>query len=282
MNIKLQKDKIIIEKDLTFDVAQTLECGQIFSFKKLENNKYVVVSDDKLATIICDDNKTIIKTNNVYYFYNFFDFKTDYYQIKNDILSQHPETEKFLKFGDGIRILKQSPYQTIISFIVSANNNIKRIKNILFKISSLFGERFEGTEFYTFPTLKQLSKATVDDFNKIGAGYRSEYLFKTIALLQTEEYKIENLNKLPTLELKQKLLKLMGVGPKVADCILLFGFSRTDVFPVDTWIRKSYYLFENKRTSDENISKYFVNKFKDLSGYAQQYIYNYMLNSNLN
>ena len=282
MNIKLQKDKIIIEKDLTFDVAQTLECGQIFSFKKLENNKYVVVSDDKLATIICDDNKTIIKTNNVYYFYNFFDFKTDYYQIKNDILSQHPETEKFLKFGDGIRILKQSPYQTIISFIVSANNNIKRIKNILFKISSLFGERFEGTEFYTFPTLKQLSKATVDDFNKIGAGYRSEYLFKTIALLQTEEYKIENLNKLPTLELKQKLLKLMGVGPKVADCILLFGFARTDVFPVDTWIRKSYYLFENKRTSDENISKYFVNKFKDLSGYAQQYIYNYMLNSNLN
>lgn len=280
MNINLQKDKIIVENDLTFDVAQTLECGQIFSFKQIEKNKYVVVSDDKLATIIYDDNKTIIKTKNVDYFYKFFDFKTDYYQIKRDILSQHPETEKFLKFGDGIRILKQSPYQTIISFIVSANNNIKRIKSILFKISALFGERFEGTEFYTFPTLKQLSKATIDDFNKLGAGYRSEYLVKTIALLQTEEYKIENLINLPTLVLKQKLLKLMGVGPKVADCILLFGFSRTDVFPVDTWIRKSYYLFENKKTSDDSISKYFVNKFKNLSGYVQQYIYNYMLNCN--
>ena len=280
MNVNLEKNKIIIQNDSTFDIAQTLECGQIFSFKKLSDNRYIVVSDNKLAIIDFDKKQTIINTNNVEYFYKFFDLKTDYYQIKNKILTQNPETEKFLKFGDGIRILKQSPYQTIISFIVSANNNIKRIKNILFKISSLFGEKFEGTEFYTFPTLKQLSKATVDDFNKIGAGYRSQYLVKTIDILQTEEYKIENLNNLSTLELKQKLLKLMGVGPKVADCILLFGFARTDVFPVDTWIRKSYYLFEDKKASDENISKYFVNKFKDLSGYAQQYIYNYMLNCN--
>ena len=186
----------------------------------------------------------------------------------------------FLNFGNGIRILKQSPYQTIISFIVSANNNIKRIKNILFKISSLFGEEIGNTNYYSFPTLKQLSQATVYDFNKLGAGYRSEYLVKSIELLQTEEYSLENLNSLSTTELKQKLLKLMGVGPKVADCILLFGFSRTDVFPVDTWIRKSYYLFETKKTSDDNISKYFVDKFKNLSGYAQQYIYNYMLNNN--
>lgn len=280
MNIKIEEDKILIQNCSEFDIEQTLECGQIFSFKKIKSNTYVVISDDKFATIEYDNSKTIIKTKDVDYFYNFFDIKTDYNKIKKDILKNHPETEKFLKFGNGIRILKQNPYQTIISFIVSANNNIKRIKNILFKISNLFGTKFSNIDFYTFPTIKQLSKATKEDFDKIGAGYRSEYLVKSINLLQTEEYSIENLNCLSTLELKQKLLKLMGVGPKVADCILLFGFARTDVFPVDTWVRKSYYLFEDKKTSDENISKYFVNKFKNLSGYAQQYIYNYMLNCN--
>ena len=97
-------------------------------------------------------------------------------------------------------------------------------------------------------------------------------------MLNSDEFSIKNLLNLETTQLKSKLLKLQGVGPKVADCILLFGFYRLDVFPVDTWIRKAYYLFENKKLSDENISKYFVSKFGNLSGYAQQYIYNFMLN----
>ena len=122
--------------------------------------------------------------------------------------------------------------------------------------------------------------ATVEDFKCLGAGYRSEYLVDTVAKLQTQGYESDSLKKLSTIDLKSKLQTLKGVGPKVADCISFFGFNRTDVFPVDTWIRQAYYKhFSSKKLSDQQISKYFVDLFGPLSGYAQQYLYDYMLNS---
>lgn len=279
MNIIKEKNKIIIENSEEFDIADILECGQVFSYKKLDQNIYFVISYNKTAKIVINENTTEIFTKDVDYFYNYFDLNTNYKKIKDDLIKNYPGFEKFLQIGKGIRILNQDGYQTIISFIVSANNNIKRIKNILFKISEKFGKKIDETEFYYFPSLEEISKATVEDFALIGAGYRSEYLVETIKLLKTEEYNISNLSKLNTIELKDKLLKLKGVGPKVADCIMLFGFNRTDVFPVDTWIRKAYYLFESNKLSDEKISKYFVKKYGKYSGYAQQYIYNFMLNN---
>lgn len=278
MKITVEDTKIIIEKTNQFDIKDILECGQIFSFKRLEDNSYFVVSMNKTAVIQEFDDRTEIKSKDINYFYNFFDLSTDYEQIKENIFSNHKEFDFCKEFGKGIRILKQDPFQIIISFIVSANNNIKRIKNILFKMSEQFGTKIEGTNFYSFPTLNQLLKATKDDFDNIGAGYRSEYLVQTIKILNSKDFDLNKLKSLNTTELKSKLLLLKGVGPKVADCILLFGFYRLDVFPVDTWIRKAYYIFETKKLSDENISKYFVSKFGNLSGYAQQYLYNFMLN----
>lgn len=282
MKVIKEKDCIIIENDESFNIVDILECGQVFSYKKTSDDAYFVISFDKYAKIIFDKTNTKIFTKDVEYFYNYFDLNTDYEKIKNNLKTNFGYFSKYLDAGKGIRLLKQDSYQTIISFIVSANNNIKRIKNILFKMSEKFGSKIENTDFYVFPTLQQLSKATVTDFNLLGAGYRSEYLIETIKLLQTEEFSIKNLKSLTTKELKKKLLMLKGVGPKVADCIALFGFSRMDVFPVDTWIRKAYYLFETKKMSDDKISDYFVNIYKDLSGYAQQYLYNYMLNVSKN
>lgn len=282
MKVIKEKDCIIIENDESFNIVDILECGQVFSYKKTSDDAYFVISFDKYAKIIFDKTNTKIFTKDVEYFYNYFDLNTDYEKIKNNLKTNFGYFSKYLDAGKGIRLLKQDSYQTIISFIVSANNNIKRIKNILFKMSEKFGSKIENTDFYAFPTLQQLSKATVTDFNLLGAGYRSEYLIETIKLLQTEEFSIKNLKNLTTKELKKKLLMLKGVGPKVADCIALFGFSRMDVFPVDTWIRKAYYLFETKKMSDDKISDYFVNIYKDLSGYAQQYLYNYMLNVSKN
>lgn len=282
MKVIKEKDCIIIENDESFNIVDILECGQVFSYKKTSDDAYFVISFDKYAKIIFDKTNTKIFTKDVEYFYNYFDLNTDYEKIKNNLKTNFGYFSKYLDAGKGIRLLKQDSYQTIISFIVSANNNIKRIKNILFKMSEKFGSKIENTDFYAFPTLQQLSKATVTDFNLLGAGYRSEYLIETIKLLQTEEFSIKNLKSLTTKELKKKLLMLKGVGPKVADCIALFGFSRMDVFPVDTWIRKAYYLFETKKMSDDKISDYFVNIYKDLSGYAQQYLYNYMLNVSKN
>lgn len=278
MKVEKQKDKIIIEKSLDFDVKETLECGQVFSFIKKDENNYIVISRNKLAKINIDEKYITINTNDVDYFYNYFDLDTDYSKIKERILNINSTYSKYLKFGNGIRILKQDAFQTIISFIVSANNNIKRIKNILFKISEKFGEKINGEDYYSFPNLNQLLVATKEDFINLGAGYRSEYLVQTINMLKGDIFSVSNLSKMNTKDLRKTLLTLKGVGPKVADCILLFGFYRTDVFPVDTWMKKAYYMFQTKKMSEEKIANYFVSIFKDLSGFAQQYLFNYMIN----
>ena len=275
MEIQKLKNQIIINGN--FDIKSTLECGQIFSFFEKSENNFVVVSTNKVAEIEYSQQKTIIKTDDSDYFYNFFDLQTNYEQIKKDIIKLCPKFEMFIKRD--LRILKQNPHQTIISFIVSANNNIKRIKLILNKICQKCSDYLPKANCYAFPTLEQLSILSTQDYKDLGAGYRSDYLYQSVKLLQSPEFDINVLKTLSTPELKNKLLKLKGVGPKVADCILFFGFSRTDAFPTDTWIRKAYYqFFDCGKKTDEQISAYFCNIFKNLSGYAQQYLYDYMLN----
>lgn len=277
MKIIKQKNKIIVE-DENFNIRKILECGQIFSFKELSPQSFLVVSTNKFAKVnIISNTKTEITTKYVDYFLSFFDLNTDYKLINKKIIAACKDFEKYVK-GE-LRILRQDPFQTIISFIVSANNNIKRIKKILFEISHKYGTYIEEYGEYAFPSLKQLLPVTEEEFGAVGCGYRKNYLVKAIKMLNTEEFCVQNLTKLDSFSLKQKLMELPGVGPKVADCILLFGFSRTDFFPVDTWIRKSFAMFSNEKKTDKQISQYFVNIFKDVSGYAQQYLYDYMINN---
>jgi len=283
MIVKKDKFSIVISNPEYFDVKQTLLCGQVFSYEKLSDTEFVVISKDKIANvkIICETKNIVIQSKDIDYFYNYFDLNTNYEKIANDIKKISPQFKDYINFGKGIRILKQDEFQTIISFLISQNNNIKRIKSILFKISQKYGCKIEGSNYYAFPTLNQLTKATEQDFKTLGAGYRSSYLVKSLKMLNTKEYDIDYLKTLQTPQLKQKLMGLNGVGPKVADCILFFGFARTDVFPVDTWIKKSYSLFESNTLPESEIAKYFVNKFGMLSGYAQQYLYNYVLYNNV-
>ncbi len=276
MRVLQEKNRIIVESEDDFDIKQILECGQVFSFYK-RDNRYIVTSMDKVAHITFCGNKTIIDTSDVDYFYNYFDLCTDYGEIRARIKEYYSNFDKYFAGGKDIRILHQNPFQTIISFIVSANNNIARIKKILNNISFKFGEKLED-KIYSFPTLQALKSASEEDFAAAGAGYRSEYLVKTIEMLQEDRYGIENMMKLSTSDLRERLMELKGVGGKVADCILFFGFGRSDSFPVDTWIRKAYLLFCSKPRTDKEISKYFLQIFREVSGYAQQYIFNYMIN----
>ena len=156
----------------------------------------------------------------------------------------------------------------IISFIISANNHIPRIKSIIERICTGLGERRDG--YYTFPTLERLASVDFDFYKSLGAGYRDEYLYSTVKDLH--DGKLNVTDDMTTDEVGKELLKLKGVGRKVADCILLFGYGRTDVYPVDTWIKKvalEYYGVSSKAR------EYFLNRYKELSGYAQQYIYYY-------
>ena len=271
MDYVLGKDYIEIFGKEDFDIKEILECGQVFSYKFM-GDCYLVYSADKKAKVTETSLGYIIKTNHPNYFENYFDLKTDYGRIK-ETLSKFPILKKPIDFGKGIRILKQNLFETLISFIVSANNNIKRIQMILERLREKLGSKVG--DFYAFPTREQLKSASVEFFKEIGAGYRADYLYKVVR--QIEDNTLNDWQKLDTKDLRNKLISLSGVGPKVADCVLLFGYGRQDVFPVDTWIEQMYVKFYCSNSqivpNREKIRENLVKEFGNLSGYAQQYLF---------
>ncbi len=269
MKYEIQNDKIVIYDTKDFNISHILECGQVFTYKKNADYDYDVYSLDKFANVKLVDKKYIIKTNETKYFVNYFDLDTDYGAIKKEI-AKNDYMKEAINFGFGIRILKQSLLEVIIGFIVSANNNIKRIISTMQKIRA-FGEN-KGN-YYAFPTLARLHDITVEDFKNMGAGYRAEYLYKTIRKL--DAVNLDETRNYDTVTLKRWLLSLCGVGPKVADCILLFGYGRYDCFPVDTWIEKVYIDIFKKRENRQKMSSNLVSYFGKNAGYAQQYLFFY-------
>lgn len=272
MRYNITGDKIEIFGKEDFCARDILECGQIFMFKKLEKtdfqDNYVVYSQDKKAEIFEKADGYVIKTKDPRYFEYFFDLKTDYAKIKAQ-LSQYAILKHPVEYGKGIRILNQNLFETLISFIVSANNNIKRIQLILNRLRNCIGEKID--DFYAFPTRERLLEKDENFFKSIGAGYRANYLFKVVR--QVDESRLEEWASLDTEALRKQLLTLCGVGPKVADCILLFGYHRMDVFPVDTWIHKMYNRYYYPLDDREKIRNNLLKEFGDLSGYAQQYLF---------
>ena len=271
MEYKIEKDKIVIIGKEDFNPEHILECGQVFSFFKNENGNYVVLSTDKKAVILENEDGFVIETDSPEYFEDYFDLKIDYGAVK-DKLRKFDILKSPIEYGYGIRILKQNLFETLISFIVSANNNIKRIKMILNRIREKYGKKMSG--FYAFPTRVELMKATENDFAELGAGYRAKYLFEV--LRQVDEQTLIEWKTLSTRELRNKLISLMGVGPKVADCVLLFGYGRQYVFPVDTWIEQMHDRFYTHEPNREKVREKLVSEFGKLSGYAQQYLFFFM------
>lgn len=269
MNYTFQKDKIIIKSIEEFKPKHIIECGQIFCYKKEDDITYIVYSADKMAKVKEYETYVEIETDNPDYFVNYFDLNTNYTDLKNKFIKDYPYLTKAINYGTGIRILKQDPFETIIGFIISANNNIKRIQKIMFAIRQNFGKNMG--EYYTFPTAQELSKATEQDFKNMGAGYRAKYLVEATKQLANADY--ESLRKMPTDELNKYLLTIMGVGQKVADCIMLFAFSKGNVFPVDTWIEKVYCSYFKEEHNRVIIRKNLLNTFGENSGYIQQYLF---------
>ena len=262
-----------------FDVLSTLECGQIFRFNKIDKG-YLVLSKDKGAIVHTENNKTIIQCNTEDrdYFINFFDLDRDYNQICQKAIGENLSIlSKAVDCGKGIRILNQDKEETLFSFIISQNNNIPRIKGIIEKLCSSLGEKreFLGVEYYTFPTVKKMAEAQLSFYQKIGLGYRAKYI-KELAESLNNGLNLQQLNALSTKDLRKNLLSILGVGNKVADCVLLFGFHRSDSFPVDTWIEKVYKEDLKGDIKDRTkISDYLVERFKENSGYYQQYLFYY-------
>ena len=262
-----------------FSVKDTLECGQVFRFRPF-NDGYLVFSMDKCAYCYQENDQTVVecKSEDKEYFLNYFDLSRDYSAIYCDALSTGVEVLiSSATAGKGIRILNQNPEETLFSFIISQNNNIPRIKGIIEKLCTSLGEKkeFMGESYYTFPSAKIMTQKSVDFYKSLSLGYRSEYIYRLSQKL-TNGFDVLSLRDKTTIDLKKSLLEIHGVGPKVADCVLLFGFHRSDSFPVDTWIDKVYREnFNGKLTNREKISEWFLSEFKENAGYFQQYLFHY-------
>lgn len=270
MKYIIEKDGIKVYSKEDFNPEHILECGQVFCFKK-EDDIYKVFPGNCYAEIFEEADYFFIKTKNIEYFVNFFDLNSNYHEIKENLSSFEILYEP-IKFGHGIRILNQDLFETMISFIISANNNIKRIKLILNNLRQNLGEKIvEGV--YSFPSYENLLKCDEAFFKTMGAGYRASYLYKVLRQISPE--KLDEFKALDDATLRNKLIELSGIGPKVADCLMLFGFHRGEVFPVDTWIEQMYNKYYSPLKNREQIRKNLVSEFGQLSGYAQQYLFFY-------
>jgi len=270
MKYQICQNEILIERSPDFNVFDICHCGQLFRYFHMQSHTRII-STNQIADLIEKKDEIVVKCSNSEYFASYFDLETDYSSIKKD-LAKNDFMKSAIDFGAGIRILRQDFFETFFSFIVSQNNNIKRIQNSLNLLSRDFGEKINDN--FAFPTFQSLKNADQNYFESIGVGYRAKYLVNFIENF-TPNLEME-LRQLSTDKARERLVSFLGVGEKVADCILLFGLNRKDVFPVDTWIDKvacEYFGMSGKSRAE--MSRQLVEKFGNLSGYAQQYLFYY-------
>ena len=290
----MEEFQYIIKNQDSFDLRDIFECGQCFRWEREEDNSYTGIVDGNIINVKKIEIKKEDKYNEIIFsglkkkdiniedlVKNYFDLDRDYEEIKEKLRNVDDNMKCAISYCPGIRILNQDLWEMILSYIISANNNIPRIKKIINSISKKYGKEIEykGKEYYSFPSIEELENATISDFRNCGAGFRDKYLFNTINMINNKEIDLDKLYELNTSDCKKELLKLDGVGPKVCDCILLFSdLKRFDVFPVDVWVRRvvnELYLKrkDEKKINNKDIEKVAIEKFGDLRGIAQQYLF---------
>ena len=257
---------LIVKNVSPFDLALTLDCGQAFRWTATEDGAFEGIAMGKFLKIK-QDKEDIIFYNTTEKEYNeiwkkYFDFNRDYNEILNRA-RKNPLLFKITENCSGIRLLKQDPWEALCSFIISQNNNIPRIKGIINRLCENFGEKIDGG--YTFPTAEKLASLTVDDLAPLRSGFRAKYILSA-AKKCSGEIDLSTLHTLNIDDARNVLMTISGVGPKVADCTLLFGLGFLSAFPMDVWMKRAMASLFNNKLPDG---------LDDCAGVIQQYIFHY-------
>lgn len=280
MKILNENNNIILTEVKDFNLQHIFDCGQCFRWEREAKNCYIGVAFGK-ALKISQDKDTIILYNTTRedfdkIWFNYFDFGTDYQSIKK-ALSKDAVLCDAVRFGNGIRILNQDLWECVVSFIISQSNNIPRIKKIISTLCELYGEKinYMGKTYYSFPDVNKIHSLSSEELSLIKAGFRDKYIMSAAEFF-TNEFSDTYFDSLSYDEAKKELIKIKGIGDKVADCILLFGLSKRSSFPVDVWIKRVVeYFYFNEPQSVGKISEFAAERFSNLGGYAQQYLFYY-------
>ena len=275
--------KIKLKK--AFNLDSTITCGQIFRFIKKEDSSYDIVLKDRVINVykkeeflyvssnVEDNLKSVVE--------DYFDLNNDYDTMNEILIKSDKKLENAINFSKGLMMIRQDPFETIIEYIISANNGVNQIANALNLIAEKYGKRveFNNNTYYLFPQYKDLKDINEEDLRLCKVGFRDKYLKLIIDRINNGELKLDEFYNLNTEDALAKLMENNGIGPKVASCILLFAYQKYDVFPVDTWVKKimkSSYNIEGEK----NIRTFASNTYGKYSAIAIQYLFNYSRNNN--
>ena len=272
-------EKYIIDN---FNLKDTLLCGQIFRVELIDDYYYVILKDRIIKIkqigkeIYVDSNN---KNNLKEVIYEYFDLNRNYETINNKIIEYNPNIKDIIKDNIGLKIIKQDKFECIISYILSSNNSVNNIKNALDNISKEYGKKIEydNKTFYLFPSINNLINVKEEDYRRLKCGFRDKYIKQIINNINNKEFDINKIDELNSNTALNYLMNQKGIGLKVASCILLFAYSRFDIFPIDTWVKK----YMKEKYNIEEISKikdYFINNYHEYCGLVIQYIFNYNRN----
>jgi len=269
-----KNNEIIVYDAVPLDLEQTLDCGQCFRWTKNEDNSFTGIAFGKVITAKMNNTDLVLSGVSLEDYETiwepYFDLNTDYNEIISQLSRSHPVLAKAAEYASGIRILRQEPFETLCTFIISQNNNIKRIKGIIRRLCENFGDAIttsQGEEaYFAFPSLEKMASLTEEDLQVIKAGFRSRYLIDCAQKLSKKQIDISICKNAPYEEAQSELMKILGIGKKVSDCILLFAFHRTESFPVDVWMKRAL------STLFADLDPKILGSY---AGIAQQYIFHY-------
>lgn len=264
----MEKNKIIFDNITDLDLEQTLDCGQSFRWVKLEDNSFEGVAFGRAVTVSLNGGRLVVENApeaDRELWRGYFDLELDYGSVRGEIAKIHPVLAEAARYAPGIRILRQEPYEALCTFIISQNNNIKRIKGIVARLCENFGEPL-GNGRFAFPMPERMAELCEEDLAPLRAGFRNRYLIDAARKVAGGEVDLELCLNADYEAARAELMKITGVGVKVADCTLLFGMHRIEAFPVDVWMKRAMAkLFPQMTPAD----------FGDYAGIAQQYIFHY-------
>lgn len=248
-------------------LKDTLSCGQCFRFSNTENVWTVIAGVDENVRTLSLSQEEICKIEQDSFWSDYFDLQTDYESLKQQFSKKDDVLKAACEFAPGIRILNQDKWEAFCSFVISQNNNIKRIMGIVQRMSEQFGKQ-NSRGVYGFPSSRTIAGLSEEQLRQIGLGFRASYVLNTARAV--EDGLLESLELLDVTDARNELMKIKGVGPKVADCALLFGCHRLECFPMDVWMKRV-------------MADYFPGKdgkyFGPYAGVAQQYLFHWIRNS---
>ncbi|MBQ8195458.1 MAG: DNA-3-methyladenine glycosylase 2 family protein [Oscillospiraceae bacterium] len=253
-----------------FDIKQTFLCGQCFRWQEREDGRFHGIAHGRYISLSQGDGCVTlhdISEEDIPLWEDYFDISTDYAEMISR-LSADKTLAAACKSSGGIRLLKQEPFEALISFIISQNNNIPRISGIIGRLCESFGTEINGG--YSFPTAEQLNGITPDDLAPLRAGFRARYICDAVNKVNSGEVDFSEIAVLPLDEAREKLKLIVGVGDKVADCVLLFGFARRNAFPKDVWVKRLMAEFYPDGLPECTLG---------IEGIAQQYLFDYVRNN---